>query len=602
MSLLASVQLDSAKEKGEWATAAKAPSFCVARQVVGAVLGIILCLIFACVELSIDYPQANDMMAVTCLISCFWAFEVVPLPVTSLFPVVLMPVFGIMSSSAASKAYGHWLIMLFVGAFMVDGAIIHTNLHKRVALAVLLKVGVKRPWVVLLTFMGLAWVLSMFCSNTATTVMLLPFAKSLLDTAKMQVKAAVTGKTSVAQAADGMSLSDKKLKDLRKFELGVLLGICYSATVGGIATLIGTAPNGVLAGQSILAGTVDFANWFAFAFPISLFMIVLVYLVLWIMYLRGVAIALDDSDLRQSYAELGPLSRDELVVGLVLLLQIIGFFIRPYALKALFPGINDSSVAIFTAILLFFIPSSRFPGESVMTWPSAQEHLPWGVLLLMGGGFAVADGFKSSKLTNFIGEAIGKEVPNMSPVGVVMIIVFVITFLTEVTSNTATANIMMPIMSSVAFDTLTHPYLLMLPSAVACSFAFMLPAATPPNLVVFASERVAIIDFIKTGLALNLSGALFGSLLLYAMADGVFGANSAFPQWACESAQDPPMSECVWVNKPGYIKGGWVQAQACVPNPASDPFDPSCTLINDAGRTLISYTNFLAGAATETIQ
>ena len=225
-----------------------------------------------------------------------------------------------------------------------------------------------RPWVVLMTFMGLAWILSMFCSNTATTVMLVPFARSLLDTAKVQVQASIDESRNPNAKEMGMG----KLAALRRFELGVLLGICYAATVGGIATLIGTAPNGVLAGQPILAGQVDFANWFAFAFPISLFMILVVYLTLYVMYIHGVTISLDATELSAARDALGPLTRDEVVVALTLLLQIIGFFIRPYALKALFPGINDASVAVFTAIILFLVPSSNRPGEAVLTWEAAQ--------------------------------------------------------------------------------------------------------------------------------------------------------------------------------------------------------------------------------------
>ena len=537
----------------------KQPHICgiwVTRQLVGALVGLLLCTVLLCIEFSELYPRANDMAAIGCFIACFWVFEVLPLPVTSLFPVILFPVFGIASTSATAKSYAHWLIMMFVGAFIVDGAIVRVNLHKRIALYALLKVGVKRPWLVLLTFMTLSWVLSMFCTNTATTVMLVPFATGLLDTAR-----------GAKTRRSGASRTSARANDLDRFSIGVLLGICYAATLGGTATVIGTAPNGVLAGQEIVNGRVNFADWFAFAFPISLFMESVAFAVLYFMFVRGVKIELSSSDLIAEREKLGPLNRDELIVASVQALQVVGFFIRKPALARLWPGINDASVACFTAVILFFVPSVKTRGEPVITWESAQQDLPWGVLLLMGGGFALAAGFQESGLTNVIGETVSSQVDNLTPVGLTVILVTVVTFLTELTSNTATANIMMPIMSSVAFKTLTNPLALMLPVGVACSFAFMLPAATPPNMVVFATGRLQIFDFVRAGIFLNLAGAFLGSLLLYLMASTIFDITSPFPQWACTSPQTPPESECVWVPMPGVVRGDQVAAQACVPLP-----------------------------------
>ena len=257
------------------------PASCRPSQCVGAVIGVTLCIIFSQIEFDEEYPKSNDMFAVTCLIACVWIFESLPLPVGALLPVVLLPAFDIMPSAETSRSYGHWLIMMFVGAFIVDGAIVHVGLHKRVALATLNRVGTK-PWVVLATFMGLSWLLSMFCSNTATSVMLVPFATGILDTIKTQTKAAAPGSASVREGS-------KKLEDAHNFSLGVLLGVCYGATIGGVATIIGTPPNGIVQAQSIVAGQVHFANWFAFAFPVSLCLLILAYLVLYSLLVRGCA-------------------------------------------------------------------------------------------------------------------------------------------------------------------------------------------------------------------------------------------------------------------------------------------------------------------------
>mmetsp|Transcript_36783 Transcript_36783/g.102074 ORF Transcript_36783/g.102074 Transcript_36783/m.102074 type:complete len:658 (-) Transcript_36783:119-2092(-) len=514
-------------------------------KLIGLFLGLLLFIVFLSVELADEYPLANDMLAVLGLIGSFWVFEVLPLAVTSLLPVVLLPFLEIMTSKAASSSYWGWVQMLFLGAFIVDIAIEQVNLHRRIALGFLLKVGVKYPWVVVLAFSTISYFMSMWCTNTATTVMLTPFATGLLDT---------------AQASDASSDSPQKRESMRRYSVGILLAIAYSATSGGIATSIGTIPNGVLMGMPEVNNMVSAQDWFLFAAPVSLLSVLLAFLVVYLIFVRGVQLELNRDVLLAEYKALGPLNRDQVVVAVVQLLQIIGWLARkdlinnPSAIGI--KGVNDATIACAAAAILFFVPSVKRPGETVLNWDIAQSHLPWGVLILMGGGFAIAQGFLDSQLTRFVGEQLAGAV-GMSSFLLTYLITLILCFLTEVTSNTATANIMLPILASVATETLTHPLLLMLPATVACSFAFMLPAATPPNSVVFATKRIMIKDFVKAGFSLNLVMILLGGPLLYLTGSAVYDTSGPFPRWACLPAT------CRWVDVPGIVAGREVPGQAC---------------------------------------
>jgi len=268
---------------------------------------------------------------------------------------------------------------------------------------------------------------------------------------------------------------------------------------------------------------------------------------------------MDRNVLKAEHRALGPLNRDEIVVASVQLLQILGWLFRKSLINSSgLKGVNDATIACGAAALLFFVPSVKRPGQTVITWDVATRHLPWGVLILMGGGFAIAEGFKKSMLTKFVGEALAASSKGTSRLGFTYLIAFVVCFLTEVTSNTATANIMLPILGSVATETLTHPLTLMLPATVACSLAFMLPAATPPNSVVFATKRIQITEFLKAGLAINLIMILLGAPLIYLMGSAVYDTAGPLPEWACLP------ETCSWVQVPGLTASGRkVVSQAC---------------------------------------
>jgi len=345
--------------------------------------------------------------------------------------------------------------------------------------------------------------------------------------------------------------------------VGVLLGIAYGASCGGVATLIGTPPNGVLAGLPMVTEIVGSSDWFFFAAPLSLFLLVLVFTIVYLVFVRGVKLALDDSVVRESYAALGPVNRDELAVMIIQIMQFGSFLIRKDVINnpevtgsANLKGVNDATLACAAALLLFFVPSVKRPGEPVLTWDVAQQQLPWGVLLLMGGGFAIAKGFQESQLTRFVGELLA-EFLSSGRFLTTFFIASAVCLLTEVTSNTATANVILPILAAVSSEILVHPLALLLPATVACSFAFMLPAATPPNSVVFATRRLGIGDFLRAGICLNLLAMTLGSLLIYVLAAAVYDVDAPFPREACLKEQ------CLWVDIPGLVRDRRVNSQAC---------------------------------------
>jgi len=511
----------------------------------GLLLGVAAFAAVMCLEVDASYPKANDMLAIALLVSVFWVFEVLPLAATALIPVVLMPFCGITTSKVASSSYWGWVQMLFLGAFLVDIAVEHVDLHRRIALKVLLKVGVRRPWVVVAAFMTIAYFLSMWCSNTATTVMLVPFATGLVDSARLE-----------GRGADESSS--------RRFAVAVLLAIAYSSSCGGMATLIGTPPNGVLAGLPMVSGQIGAIEWFRFAAPVSATVLAIAFVTLNIGFLRGVKLGLNEEVVSAAYRDLGPFSRDELLVALVQLAQFLGFLIRADVINEPditgYPdlrGVNDATIACAAAVLLFILPSEMRPGEVLLPWEVAQERVPWGVLLLMGGGLAIAKGFEESDLTKFIGEHLASGAESFGRLGLTYALVAAVCMLTEVTSNTATANIILPMLTAVAQESLLHPLSLALPATLACSLAFMLPAATPPNAVVFATGMVRISDMVKVGFVINILGVAASGALIAFMADEVFDTSGPFPRWACAE------KACAWVDRAGYVDGRQVQSQAC---------------------------------------
>ena len=438
--------------------------------------------------------EAWYMVGIASLMAIWWVSEVVPIPVTSLTPMVLVPLLGIASVKQVTAPFAHPLIYLFFGGFMLGMAMERWNLHKRIALKIMLTTGVK-PDRQIAGFMIATAFLSMWVSNTATSVMMLPIGLSV---------------------ASMMSRDNQQSSD--NFSKALLLAIAYSASIGGLATLIGTPPNALLAAflQETYGLEIGFAQWMLIGLPISAIML----LVTWL-WLTRFGFKLDNTenpDARQLFRdqlnELGEMSKGEKTVAVIFTMTALAWIFRPL-ISGMLPGLSDTVIAIAAAISLFIIPVNSDERIYVMSWDKARE-IPWGVLILFGGGLALASLIKSTGLADWVAEAMS-VVGGMPVLLIVAFVVTVIIFLTELTSNTATAAGFLPLMGALGVSLGIEPVLLAVPAALAASCAFMMPVATPPNAIVFGSGKLQIRDMIKAGFALNIAGVVLVTLVGYVL-------------------------------------------------------------------------------------
>lgn len=476
------------------------------------------------VDMKPGHPEITATAAVALLMAAWWITEAIPLAVTALIPLVLFPLLGIMNGKDVSGQYVNHIIFIFIGGFLVALAMERWNLHKRMALRVLMFFGVN-PKFILLGFMVSTALLSMWISNTATTMMMIPIAL------------AIVGKL------EDLLGSEK----VRKFAIGIFLSIAFSASIGGIATLIGTPPNlsfvRIFAIFFPQAPEISFAKWFFFAFPISVFFLVIAWILLSLIFCSREKLIMDKKIFLNQYRSLGPISFEEKVVLLDFFLLVLLWMFRAEikigsltipGWSTLFPWseyINDGTIAIGMALVLFLIPSRTQRNGRVMNWETARK-LPWNIVLLFGGGFALASGFKVSGLSQWMGEQL-KGLSSLPPLLIVAFICLFITFLTELTSNTATAEILLPILAALAVSIKVNPLLLMIPGTLSCSFAFMLPVATPPNAIVFGTNRLKVSDMARVGVIFNLIGVLIITAALFLIGKSIFGIDlSVMPAWA----------------------------------------------------------------------
>ncbi len=482
-------------------------------------------------DLSEGHPEITMTAGLAVWMAIWWITEAVPLAVTSLLPVVLFPVFGVMNGKEVAAQYFNHVIFLFLGGFMVALAMEKWNLHKRIALRTLLFFGGK-PERILLGFMVATAFLSMWISNTATTMMMVPIVLAI-----------------VVQMEE-----DLGQKAVSGYAVAVLMGVAYAASIGGIATLVGTPPNlsfaRIFAIQFPAAPEISFATWFMFAIPITVVMLLLAWGLLSILFLRksgNVTLHADASLIRTQYRDLGPMSFEEIIVltdfVLLALLWLTRAGIDFGELKipgwsSLFANpayLNDGVVAVTMAIVLFMIPArtkTSQPNEhgTILDWKTCTR-IPWDIILLFGGGFALAKGFMESGLSIWAGQQL-HGVGHMEPSLIVMSICLLITFLTELTSNTATTEMILPVLAGLAIAIKVHPLLLMIPATLSCSCAFMLPVATPPNAIVFGTQRLRILTMAKTGVLLNLVGVLVITAGMWLWGRHVFGIDlSTLPDW-----------------------------------------------------------------------
>jgi sodium-dependent dicarboxylate transporter 2/3/5 len=439
--------------------------------------------------------QANAILASAIWIAIWWITEALPIAVTALLPIVLFPLSGGLALSETTSSYGHKYIFLFIGGFILAIAIEKWNLHKRIALNIIRIVGTDIVQIIL-GFMVATAFLSMWISNTATAVMILPVGMAI-----------------VAQFKDNPNTIE--VENLI-FGKALMLAIAYSASIGGMATLIGTPPNLVLAGvvKETYNIEITFSQWFSFGFPISI-----VFLFLCWLYLTKFAFKFKQktfpggrAEINRQLKDLGKITYEEKTVLVVFVFTAFAWITRSFLLKSFIPAIDDTIIAIIFAILLFILPSSK-KSEKLLNWEDTLK-LPWGILLLFGGGMALASGFDSSGLANWI----GSQMTSLSSVPLIvllLVLIAAVNFLTEITSNLATTAMLLPVLVSLASAIGVHPYFLLVGATVAASCAFMLPVATPPNAVVFGSGYLEIDDMVKKGIWMNIISIILLTLIVY---------------------------------------------------------------------------------------
>ncbi len=467
------------------------------------VIGLILGAAFLLATLVLPAPgsmgaEAWAALGLMLLMATWWSTEAIPIPATALLPIVLVPALELGTIGQATAPYANPIIFLFLGGFTLGLAMQRWNLHRRIALLTLKAMG-DQPKRQIAGFMLATAFLSMWVSNTATAIMMLPIGLSVVA-----------------------MMDNANPEGVRKYATALLLAIAYSASIGGIATLIGTPPNALLAAylsenQGISVG---FAQWMVLGVPVTLVMLVLTW---WWLTRRdfGIGQASDSGQMiRDELAKLGVMSRGERLVAVVFVITATAWIFRPLLSASLMPWLSDTGIAIAAAIAMVLIPVDARQGTFVLDWDSANK-LPWGVLLLFGGGLAMAGVISSSGLAEWIAGSLG--VAGVLPTIVMMVIVAsVIIFLTEVTSNTATAAAFLPLLGALAMAQEVSPLLLTVPAAIAASCAFMMPVATPPNAIVFSSGHMQISDMIKAGFALNLMGIVVVTLITYGLLGLVF--------------------------------------------------------------------------------
>lgn len=445
--------------------------------------------------------EARGVLASTIWIATWWITEAIPIPATSLLPLVLFPLTNSLDMKVTASSYGDETIFLFMGGFIIALAMEKWNLHRRIAISIISMVGTNMDRIVL-GFMIATGFLSMWISNTATAMMMIPIGLAIIN-----------------QVADGLKNDPSIDTSPQGFAFGkaLMLGIAYSASLGGIATLIGTPPNTLLAGaiNKMYGIELSFAGWMLFGVPFAWIFI----FVTWI-YLVKIAFPSKLKTMPGGRAvidkqkkDLGEASFEEKLVFIVFALAAFSWITRTFLLSKFVDGLTDGMIAVIFALVLFALPSANRKGERLMDWQTAVK-LPWGILLLFGGGLAIASGFVGTGLSEWIGtQLMGLE--GVSVIVLIFLVAALVLGLTEITSNTATASMMFPIMASLAVALGVHPYALMIAAGVAASCAFMLPVATPPNAAVFGSGYIKIKDMMKAGFALNVFGVVFITLAIY---------------------------------------------------------------------------------------
>ncbi len=470
-------------------------------------------------------PLVTRALAVAILMAVWWVSEAIPLGITALVPLVLFPALGILDGKEVSINYMNHIIFIFIGGFIMALAMERWNLHKRIALKILMWVGIS-PGRILFGFMIATMFLSMWISNTATTMMMIPIIMSVI--------------TSLEE-----NLGEKAVK---KYATGMFLAVAYIASVGGMSTLVGTPTNLVCPRILTLlypeAPEISFADWFFFALPASILMFIMIWLIIFLIYRpREGWKGIDKNHFRKQYQRLGKPSQEERSVFVLFVLMALLWIFRAGIEFDSFsiPGwtsifgspayINDGTVAMFISLLLFILPAHKGSYERLMNWKTAHK-IPWDIALLFGGGFALAAGFQSSGLALWFGEQLSWT-KDINPFLILLTILTLMSFLTELTSNVASTQMLLPVWASLAMSSGNNPLLFMIPATLASSLAFMLPTATPPNAIIFGTGRIRIKTMVKTGFLLNIAGVLIILLVSWLLGNDIFDIlPGSVPLWA----------------------------------------------------------------------
>ncbi len=457
-------------------------------------------------------PAGWFTAAVGVLMALLWVSETVPIPVTSLLPLILFPFLGIGSIKESAVPYANPLIFMFMGGFIIALAMQRWNLHRRLALSIIHLIGMQ-PRRIIAGFMLSTALISMWVSNTATALMMQPIGLSVVE----------------------LSLAyDTDKAEAKRFSTALLLSIAFSASIGGLGTLIGTPPNTLLTGfmHETYDYTISFARWFGIGLPIVILGLPLCYavMVFWLFPVKQLEINGGDHFITDELSKMGPLSRQEKWVAIIFGGTALLWIFQPLLAKIIH-GLSDTGIALIGALCTFLVPVDWAKGQFLMDWKSA-EKLPWDILLLFGGGLSLAWAISNSGLSAWL----GLQVSALSALPIfllIMLITAAVVLLTGFTSNTAVAAAFLPISASVAISMGQNPLLFAVPAAVASSCAFMLPVATPPNAIVYSSGHIPIGQMVRAGSVLNVVSIILVTLLSYLLVPAVFDVQmGVIPDWA----------------------------------------------------------------------
>ncbi|XP_057686220.1 solute carrier family 13 member 3 isoform X2 [Corythoichthys intestinalis] len=561
-----------------------------------------LVVVFAKVFVTCTSIREGRCLYVVVLMATFWCSEALPLAVTAMLPICLFPTLGIIPSKKLCPQYFLETNFLFLSGLVMASSIEEWGLHRRIALKVLSIAGVKPAWLILGMMMTSSF-LSMWLSNTATTAMMLPIANAILESLFGDLESLKQKCKSIKDRDDGIAIgqsnrmdslpsvsSEKQILSLDGMDAverndsrtaeeirseseyqmrvwkGFLICIPYAASIGGTATLTGTAPNLILIGQLKSyfpeCDLINFGSWFAFAFPLMLFFLLLGWL--WIAFIHGglnTRLCLKKRDQRadqeaqaravieEDYRKLGPLNFAEGAISFFFVLYAVLLFTRDPKFftgwSALFKKgyVSDAVTGVIIVSILFFFPSqkpslswwldpkaSNVPYVPLLSWKKAQEAVPWNIILLLGGGFAMAQACEESGLASWIGGHL-QPLAKVPPAVAMMLITAFVACFTEFASNTATIIIFLPVIAELAFHVSVNPLYFMIPATIGSSYAFMLPVSTPPNSIAFASGHLMVKDMVKTGIVMNILGLLSVSLAINTWGLAMFNLDT-YPDWA----------------------------------------------------------------------